>query len=164
MYDLAALRRVAWEIGVALRRSKAERVKEVIGKPVERYHGFYKYRFSKEFLKEIQILQGLDLDLIQIELIGVQSDLRHEIHYHEHSAAYVMVVGELEHLPTARNAFAYCGWPEDKGWEPIDSTQALEIPQRTRHGFTVEEGGILYFISVQSPPITGAGYDDYHRD
>jgi len=136
---------------------------ELQGKGHGEYHGFGKYRFDKEFLATIKALNDTDLSKIQAELVIVNRDLSDEIHHHKIADAYVTALGEAEHFQHAHNAEGFCGWDEDASWEPFKTGQALIIPKGMPHGFRVHDGGILYFLSVQSPPISGEGYDDYHH-
>jgi len=147
------VKRITEEIRGALRMMPPETVHEIILQMVN-YHGFGKYRFSKEISGAMSRYQGD----VQAELIRVNGDLSHEVHYHEKSRAYVACLGVEESLPNPIRATAliydgvYC-----------HSGSVFDIPPGMVHGFTVKRGGILYFLSVQTPPIVGGGHDDYHR-
>ena len=122
------------------------------------YHGHGKYRFSKKFLSGIRALRGQDLSKVQAELVCVKRDLSHEIHHHKKSEAYVIGLGQEEHLPNAKGAQVYSG----SEWSSFETGDRESFPTGLAHGFRVLNGGILYFLSLQSPPISGEGYDDYH--
>lgn len=124
------------------------------------YHGFMKSRLPEDFLVTILEPFGLTLKDIQVEVVSVSQDLTEEIHIHKEASAFVTILGQGENLPDPLRASGYI----DEDWNRVGVGQEIEIPAGTPHGFTVERGGILYFLSVQSPPIERAGgHDDYYR-
>ncbi|MDB5254476.1 MAG: hypothetical protein JWL80_542 [Parcubacteria group bacterium] len=123
------------------------------------YHGFLKSRLPQEFLDSVLIPFNLTSHDVQIEVVEVATDLTHEVHYHEHSFAYCVCMGEKYHVAPPTNALAYL----IDHWAPVTDGEVVEIPPGTPHGFTIKEGGTLTFLSVQAPPIVHADHDDYHR-
>lgn len=123
------------------------------------YHGFLKSRLPEDFLNDILMPFHLTPEEVQIEIVKVDRDLSKEVHYHEGSFAHCVCLGESDRVENPRNAKAFL---EDK-WFPVKAGDVVPIPAGTRHGFTVEDGGVLIFLSVQAPPIERDGNDDYHR-
>lgn len=123
------------------------------------YHGFLKSRLPDNFLMSVLTPFSLNPHDVQIEIVEVATDLTHEIHYHKNSFAYVVCLGEVYHVTPPKNAKAFLN---DK-WFPVKDEDIVEIPAGTKHGFTIEDGGTLTFLSVQAPPIVGEGKDDYIR-
>ena len=123
------------------------------------YHGFLKSRLPEEFLSEVLVPFKLTPADVQIEVVEVATELKHEVHYHENAFAYCVCMGEKYHVRPPLKASAFL----DNAWFPVVDAAVVEIPPRTPHGFTIDEGGTLTFLSVQAPPIVGHGHDDYHR-
>lgn len=123
------------------------------------YHGFLKSRLPEEFLASVLDPFNLTADDVQIEVVEVTKDLSHEVHYHEAAYAYCVGMGEKYHVAPPQKAKAFL----NDHWFSFNDGDSVEIPQRVKHGFTIEEGGILNFLSVQAPPIVGHGHDDYVR-
>lgn len=123
------------------------------------YHGFLKARMPQDFLEEILSPYQLTEWDVQIEIVKVDTDLSNEIHYHEGSYAYIVCLGQEYKTEDPKLASAYL----KDTWTPIQAGDVIRIAPTTAHGFTVEEGGVLVFLSVQAPPIERDGNDDYHR-
>ncbi|MCI0620011.1 hypothetical protein L0Y40_03230 [Candidatus Wolfebacteria bacterium] len=123
------------------------------------YHGFLKSRLPESFLGNILSPFKLTPEDVQIEVVEVNTDLAHEVHYHQHAFAYCVIMGSDYNIIDARHAKAYL----QGNWFPVSAGNVLEIPPGTHHGFTIDPGGTLTFLSVQAPPIVGGGHDDYHR-
>ena len=123
------------------------------------YHGFLKSRLPEDFLKEILAPFNLTSEDVQIEVVKVDRDLSNEIHYHEGSFAYCVCLGPEYRAEEPRGAKAYL----KDTWLPVGAGDVVRIPPGTHHGFTVDEGGVLVFLSVQAPPIERDGNDDYHK-
>lgn len=123
------------------------------------YHGFLKSRLPTDFLDSILSPLHLSEEDVQIEVVEVATDLRHEIHYHERAFAYCVCMGENYHVKPPLHAGAFL----HDSWRPVIDGEIVEIPPGTKHGFTIGEGGTLTFLSVQAPPIVGHGHDDYHH-
>lgn len=123
------------------------------------YHGFLKSRLPEEFLNSLLIPFGITSNDVQIEVVEVNTDLTHETHYHKHSFAYCVCMGEMYYVQPPKNALAFL----NDSWFPVHDGDVVEIPAGTPHGFTVEDGGTLTFLSVQAPPIVHDGHDDYIR-
>lgn len=120
------------------------------------YESFY--GFEKAPLSSVPGF-SLGSNGVQIEIVRVNTDLSHEVHRHNQSNAVVMILGEHDHFPCPQRGFLL-----SRGrWRQADSRTILRIPAGTQHGFTVEKGGELYFLSVQSPPIVSGGHVDYER-
>jgi quercetin dioxygenase-like cupin family protein len=152
------LKQLAIDIVVLFRLSAGEKLLKEL--TMIDYHGFAKSRLPEEFQKKVLWSYKLTPSEVQIEVIKVTTDLRHEIHYHAEAFAYVVGLGSREHLPEPRGASVYLG----HSWKSFAAGEKLEIPAGTNHGFTVEEGGELWFLSIQTPPIVdGQGRDDYYR-
>ncbi len=127
---------------------------------MEDYHGFGKAVLPEPFLSETLASFGFTPSDVQLELVLVAHDLHDEIHHHQDATAAIIVLGQEEHLPNAVGAFAYL----DDRWFPVSTGNRVDVPEGTVHGFTVEPRGMLYFLSGQSPPITGPdGRNDYHK-
>lgn len=127
---------------------------------LQNYHGFIKTRLPQ--IGEWAAAQrwgNIDLERsVQAELVSVHGDLTDQVHTHEHARAYCLVVGAAEGFEDPCGAYAFLR----DHWKPVSRMDEVRIPPGTPHGFTVKPGGVLYFISVQSPPIVGDGHDDYH--
>ena len=123
------------------------------------YHGFLKSSIPKDFLEEILTLYQLSQDEVQIEIVEVKTDLSKEIHYHKESYAYCVCLGEEHQVKNPHNAKAFLN---DK-WFSVKAGNIIKIPPNTPHGFTVENGGILTFLSVQAPPVERGDVDDYYK-
>ncbi len=122
------------------------------------YHGFGKWRFPKKLTKHALGGMNLDVDKLQVEIIRVTTDLRHEVHLHKEAYAVTIVLGNWHHFLNPLFAQAYIG----EQWEEVAENQVINIPPHTPHGFTVNGKGVLYFLSIQTPPIVGDdGRDDY---
>ena len=126
----------------------------------QQYHDFGKDDFSADFVADILGEYMLTSKDVQIDIVCVERDLSHQVHYHSDAHAYLIVLGEQEHVPNPKTAEAYV----DGRWFPVSSGQVLSIPPGVHHGFRVSEnvGDILQFLSVQSPPIVRDDDDDYH--
>ncbi len=122
------------------------------------YHGFMKARLPEDRVDLTAIRYGQRASDVQVEVVTVNRDLAAEIHAHAHSRAFNVVLGPTEGFDEARGAQVFL---KDR-WLDIQSGDRIEFPQGVKHGFTVRPGGILHFLSVQSPPIVGRhGQDDY---
>jgi len=128
---------------------------------VQEYHGFGKSRLPEQFLQELLDPYNLVPKDVQIELVKVATDLTHEVHYHQRTFAFCTILGSSEHVDPPRAARAFLN---DK-WSDVTIGQEIEIPAGVLHGFTVDtqHNGILYFLSVQAPPIVRGDGDDYHH-
>ena len=137
-----------------------ERQAGVLANHLSDYHGFAKRRLPEHVLKPMLAPYGLTPRDIQVELVGVFDDLSREAHTHARAHALACVLGRREGLlePVAGYAFVSDRWLE------AISGMTIDIPPGTVHTFAVKPGGVLYFLSVQAPPIEdGAGGDDYVR-
>ena len=123
------------------------------------YHGFLKAKMPEDFLHQILSPLGLTPTDVQIEIVKVDRDLSKEIHYHDESFAYCVCLGGEYRTDDPRNAKAFVG----DHWFPVHAGDVVKIPPKTPHGFTVENDGVLVFLSVQAPPIERGGQDDYHK-
>jgi mannose-6-phosphate isomerase-like protein (cupin superfamily) len=124
------------------------------------YHGFEKATLPADVVEAITDRLGFPRHAIQAELVRVRSDLRKEVHYHSYAFALAICLGERQGLDDPRGAAAFI----DGAWQPVKAGDRFSIPPEMPHGFTVETGGDLTFLSLQSPPITGRnGVDDYHH-
>jgi len=148
------LQNIAVEI-VAIFRNDSNFVKDI---SLRDYHGFMKGLIPNSTLEEISKKLDVDPKSIQAELVRVHQDLSKEIHLHKQSHALCIILGGGEHLSNPKHAFAL----KNGKWMGVSKGDVFNIPPGTSHGFTVEDGGILYFLSIQSPPIENAdGSDDY---
>lgn len=123
------------------------------------YHGFQKSRLPDDLVNPLIISFGLHAKDLQAEIIEVTTDLSTELHYHQMSVAYIQVLGPREHFPAPKDASVFQGGQ----WLALQTNDALLIPPKAVHGFTVKPGGHLCFLSLQTPPIEKAGKDDYHK-
>jgi len=124
------------------------------------YHGFTKGRIPQEDLGKISNLYGVKPEQLQAELVSVEKDLSDEVHTHKLANAYCIILGEKENFPNTKNAL---GFIKDK-WFEVSSGDVIDIPPNTKHGFTIKPEGILFFLSVQTPPIESKdGHDDYYK-
>jgi hypothetical protein len=122
------------------------------------FHGFLKSGFPVGTLEPLLRAFGVSAHQVQIEVAGVLEDLTHEVHIHRRTEAHVTCVGENFGLPNPSGAYAFLNYR----WTPLNPGDTLEIPPGVEHGFTVDPGGCLYFLSVQSPPIVSeSGEEDY---
>lgn len=155
--DLKTLQQIAESILDTLRNATPEEAAKLL--EMVDYHGFLKSRLPAEFLENILAPYNLTPEEVQIEIVKVDKDLTSEVHYHEGSFAYCVCLGEAYHTEAPRSASAFL----NDRWSPVKEGDVVAIPAGTPHGFTVEEGGVLFFLSVQAPPIVNHGKDDYHR-
>jgi hypothetical protein len=121
------------------------------------YHGFYKATIPASWIGPALIHAGLRPAEVQAEIVWVTQDLRRQIHSHQKGNAVVVILNERYGFGDPLNASFYDG----KSWNSISDSVIVRIPRGTPHGFTVGPGGELYFLSVQTPPISGPGHDDY---
>lgn len=123
------------------------------------YHGFSKSRLPPEFLSSILEPFGVTASDVQLEVVMVDRDMSHEVHVHNEANAFVIILGSEEHLPDPSHGECYL----NEGWSPVTVSQEINIPAGTKHGFR-SEGGVIWFLSTQGPPIErSGGHDDYHR-
>ncbi len=101
---------------------------------------------------------GYEPNQLQIEIVQVNQDLSDQVHYHQFSHAFIYVLSNENNFPDPINALAYT----NDQWESISKHYHSLISPNTPHGFTVKQNGLLYFLSVQTPPIVHDGFDDYH--
>ncbi len=126
------------------------------------YHGFGKAVLPEPAHTALLHEFGYTPHDVQVEIVRVDRDLSDEIHHHEDATACILVLGPNEGFPTAVSALVYIALMQ--AWGPAASGDRMTFLPGTLHGFTVRSGGILYFLSVQSPPITGPdGRNDYHK-
>lgn len=124
------------------------------------YHGFRKSRPPESIVTGILQARRLPAPAFQIDVVSVETDLTHEVHYHEHACAYVIVLGTTSGFPDPQGGYVFL----QNSWNVVSAGQEVFIPPGVPHGFTVNPGGHLYFLSVQSPPIVrDDGHDDYVR-
>jgi mannose-6-phosphate isomerase-like protein (cupin superfamily) len=124
------------------------------------YHGFWKSRLPHNLLQPVLGPYRLQPHELQIEIVKVDTDLTAEVHYHEFAHAVIYALGEGQGFDAASRALAF----QEGEWRRIQSGAEIDIPPGTPHGFTVERGGVLWFLSVQAPPIVShVGADDYHH-
>jgi len=150
----------------------AEEVATLIS--MEDYHGFSKSWLPDHFLKPILDPYGFLPHEVQVEIVSVTRDLRDEVHHHEEADAIVNILGKKQHLPNPVGASAFLEnsstftpcvvFMGNNEWFSLNASYRIDIPAGYKHGFTVEPEGVLYFLSAQSPPITGPeGRNDYHK-
>jgi len=151
------LKQIANSVISKLKSVSEDELKDIL--QINDYHGFLKSRISESFLMEVFSPSQLTSRDVQIEIVKVETDLSKEIHFHENSYAYVICLGKEHNLEDPRNAKAFL----KNSWFPVRVGDVIKIPPKTLHGFTVENGGILTFLSVQAPPIEQFGIDDYHK-
>ncbi len=114
--------------------------------------------YQNQFLEPILKRYAVTIKEVQIEIVSVTKDLSDEIHYHKEAFASVVIMGKDDHVRDPIDAAAYY----NDFWFPIRAGDCIYIPARVPHGFTIQENGILYFLSVQAPPIVDEqGRDDY---
>jgi mannose-6-phosphate isomerase-like protein (cupin superfamily) len=150
------LRGISTDILDKLKKTPAEEHSRLLS--FQDYHGFSKTRLPDDVLEEVLSGAGLTNEQLQVEIVGVNSDLTHEVHLHKESDAYVIVLGRGTNFEGPKNAKQFQGGK----WIEVSENQEIQIPKGTPHGFTVEDGGVLYFLSLQLPPIVDEqGDDDY---
>jgi mannose-6-phosphate isomerase-like protein (cupin superfamily) len=120
------------------------------------YHGFNKSGLPPDLTEPLFNELGVEPSNVQAEIVRVSGDLRRQVHLHRHASAYIVFLGRNVGLDDPKLASAFL---EDR-WFPVEAGQQLEIPAGTPHGFTTAEHGVLYFLSVQSPPIIGLNAND----
>ena len=150
------LEQIGQSILTTLKDSNAQDAQRIV--QVVDYHGFIKSRIPSDFLEKVLAPFHVGLADIQIEIVQVNTDLSKEIHYHKDSFAYVVCLGHEHKTEDPKGAKVFL----NGAWAPIHMGDVVQIPPGTPHGFTVAEGGVLVFMSVQSPPIEHGGDDDYH--
>ncbi len=122
------------------------------------YHGFAKARIPYNIVAKILAPHGITPEDVQAELVAVFTDLSQETHLHKEARAFVIILGDAEHVSMPHDAYGFVG---DLGWCKVAAGQRFDVPPNTPHTFTVRPGGVLYFLSVQTPPIERGGGDDY---
>ena len=129
---------------------------------LQNYHGFGKAPLPEEFFLDAISLRGFASSEVQIEIVCVKTDLQRELHLHKESTAWISCLGCAEDFPDPVSAQGFLG----ERWFGLAASAEIIIPPSTIHGFTVAPNGMLFFLSVQSPPIVGQdGRDDYvHAD
>lgn len=121
------------------------------------YHGFAKATLPDGLMRLTTSLYGVDPSCVQAEIVLAVKDLSDEIHMHEESTTYCRILGQGESFPKPKSAKIF----RTDSWTPLSEGQTYIIPPKTPHGFSVSPGGVLYFFSLQTPPIQGDGKDDY---
>lgn len=124
----------------------------------QNYHDFEKYLVPEDMYFQLTRSLGYPSKQLQVEIVKVDKDLTNQVHYHKHADAYIYILGSNQGFPNAAQAFRY----KDTHWQQIHSDQKFIIPHGEPHGFTVTTNGILYFLSIQTPPISSEEYDDYY--
>ncbi|MBM3204812.1 hypothetical protein FJZ48_02425 [Candidatus Uhrbacteria bacterium] len=124
----------------------------------EDYHGFLWSSLPTDVLEKILQPFGYTPEQIEVEVIKTLKDQRDEVHYHQESYAYVFILGHSTHFADPEKALTY----KDGSWVPVHENESWLISPKTFHGFTVEDGGMLTFLSIQYPPIVQGDKDDYH--
>ncbi len=123
------------------------------------YHGFLKSRLPDVKFRLLAHELGFDAEKCQAEIVEVTKDLSKEIHLHRNSRAYCVVLGEKDGFADPLYASVFLG----DEWKPVRVGDIVDIPPSTTHGFTIDKGGRLFFLSLQTPPIEHEGGDDYER-
>lgn len=124
------------------------------------YHGFGVSRLSEPLLASLLYDFGFEPKDVQVEVVRVDCDLTHEIHIHREATAVIAVLGPAEHLDSPRSGLAYYG----NRWVELSAVDELEFPPECPHTVTITEpNGLIYFLSVQAPPIRRPDSDDYFR-
>ena len=133
----------------------------------EDYHNFAKSRFPAAFIDPIldPILAPFDLTTedLQIEIAKVTGDHTHYLHFHTGTEAVCLVMGHDAHVPApSPHALVILEGRQIPATEYL----TVEFPVKTPHTFTCEEGGSLWFLSIQSPPLVrienGQPVDDFY--
>ncbi len=162
-FDLSLLQQITQDIYrrlLDLSRQDGRQLVEMLS--MQEYHGFGKARLPESFVAEVLHPYGVRTVDVQAEVIRVSTDLSKEIHFHKESTACVIILGREVYLDDPKSALAYVR----DHWAEVCAQEEILIPRGTAHGFTVdvEQGGILYFLSVQAPPIVrDDGHDDYYH-
>lgn len=126
----------------------------------EDYHGFQKSRLPSSVLAKVLLSRGLTEADVQIEVVRADRDLTSEVHYHEAAAAYITILGAELGFENPQGGRYFL----EHAWHLAIPGQEIPIEAGVPHGFTVDAGGRLYFLSVQSPPIVREnGHDDYFK-
>lgn len=126
----------------------------------ENFHGFQKANINHILAR----VSGSLKEVASAEIVRVDRNLGSAVHKHLRSNALVLILGRKWYFSSPLNAFALVGVGDDVSgpWVEVRMGEVLRITAGTAHGFTVEPGGILYFLSVQNPPITEeGGAEDY---
>lgn len=159
LIDMSVLRTAAEEIRDVLRTRNAVEIRAYVSL-MRDYHGFDKVGLSDSLIN-VPSLRDVPPDKVQVELVRVNRDLSDKIHHHDNSDAYVIGLGPQEHLVEARYGIVY----KVNYWTPFRTGDRVAIPKGMSHGFSLRNHvGILYFLSIQSPPISGEDHDDFHLD
>lgn len=120
------------------------------------YHGFGKATLDPEWVSSI-LPAELSIEDVQIDVISVKGDLSHQVHYHEHALAHLVILGPAEGAPAPKSAEAFLG----SNWKQITSGSILLVRPGTAHGFRAAVDDEFWFLSLQCPPILRQGGDDY---
>jgi hypothetical protein len=156
---LRTLSSIAEEIAADLAMSGRSASRDLLDSMSD-YHGFWKKSLPPDYVARFSSASRLDLRDIQADIVRVTTDLTAEVHFHAKASAFVVCLGHREGFPDPSKAKTFAAG----SWKPLVGGERLEIPAGEPHGFTVDSGGVLYFLSVQSPPVNRAGHeDDYHR-
>ncbi len=77
----------------------------------------------------------------EVALVTIGADVEYEEHIHENSdALFVITDGQA------------CVMSEEELY-PVCKGDVIAVPRGAAHGFAIEKGGSLSFVSIQSPPI-----------
>jgi len=122
------------------------------------FHGLRKCSLPASLVEPIRRWFGFSAGELQIEIAGVLTDSTHEVHTHERTEAHVTCIGEDLGLPNPRDGYAFL---RDR-WLPVKLGDVLKIPVNVAHGFTVDPGGGLFVLRLESPPsVSPHGQEDY---
>jgi hypothetical protein len=121
------------------------------------YHGHWKAEVGKLLIPSHERPR----ENVQVEIVKVddKTNPNREVHMHRNSNAVVIILGDRQYVPFPIGASMY--FERLGGWRPIMVGEKFLFTAEMRHGFSVAPGGVLYFLSVQNPPIDEGGVDDY---
>jgi hypothetical protein len=120
------------------------------------YHRSRKYRLPDLLVELAAKRAHTDPKKLQAEIVSIGLDFVDQMHLHRDAYAFCRVLGERHGAYDPIDAEFCVG--RMARWEPATVGRIIDIPPGTPHDFRASQ---LYFLSVQTPPIVGAGRDDY---
>lgn len=110
---------------------------------------------TKRSFQGFEIIDSLDGRVdpkVEISLVRLLKEGQYPQHVHNSSDAYFIVASGTAIFLSGLNK------------TQMKAGDRMDIPRGTPHGFEIPPGGILEFISLQSPPIKDehTGEEDFH--
>lgn len=110
---------------------------------------------TRRIFQGFEIIDSLDDRVdnnIEISLVKITEKGLYPQHVHQNSDAYFIIIDGQAIFLSGENR------------KNISKGEKIDVPRGMPHGFELEEGCFLEFISIQSPPIkdSDTGEEDFH--